>query len=280
MATRAATRGWYEHGASPMVARLTRIILGNDYLIAIMRSGICDHSTGPLPTLAISLNCDPDRRSARVLSWQPKDCRWLCRHRPITGTTMAKLEPQQVTQMLGALVAGDDSAASRLLPLVYEELRSLAGNMMRGERPDHTLQPTALVHEAYVRLVGAGQTDWQGRIHFLAVASRAMRRLLINHARDRHAAKRGGGDWARITLDEVVANAEERVVDVLALDEALERLAVISQRQARLVELRFFGGLSIQEAADALDLSPTTAKADWIIARAWLARELGSGPSP
>ncbi|MCG8406573.1 MAG: sigma-70 family RNA polymerase sigma factor [Phycisphaerales bacterium] len=188
---------------------------------------------------------------------------------------MGQTEPKQVTQILGELVAGDDSAASRLLPLVYEELRALAGHIMKGERPDHTLQPTALVHEAYVRLVGTGETKWKGRAHFLAVASRAMRRLLINHARDRRAAKRGGGEWARVTLDEAVAVAEERVVDIIALDEALERLGTLNERQARLVELRFFGGLSLEEAAEVMEVGRTTAKGDWTIARTWLARELG-----
>lgn len=189
---------------------------------------------------------------------------------------MGETEPKQVTQILGELVAGDDSAASRLLPLVYEELRALAGHIMKGERNDHTLQPTALVHEAYIRLVGAGQTEWKGRTHFLAVASRAMRRLLINHARDRRAVKRGGGDWARVTLDEAVAVAEKRVVDIIALDEALERLGTLNERQARLVELRFFGGLSLEEAAEVLGVGLTTAKGDWTIARTWLARELGN----
>lgn len=188
---------------------------------------------------------------------------------------MEDADRQQVTQILGQLVSGDDSAASRLLPLVYEELRGLAGHLMGGERPDHTLQPTALVHEAYIRLVGAGQTEWKGRKHFLAVASRAMRRLLINHARDRRAAKRGGGDWAKVTLDDALAVAEKRVFDILVLDDALEQLAKLNERQARLVELRFFGGLTLEEAADVLEVGPTTAKGDWAIARAWLARELG-----
>ncbi len=185
---------------------------------------------------------------------------------------------QQVTQFLEELATGDDSAADRLLPLVYDDLRALAGRIMKSERPNHTLEPTALVHEAYIRLVGAQQMEWNGRVHFLAVASRAMRRLLINHARNRRAAKRGGGDWAQITLDEAVAVAEQRVVDVLALDEALERLAALNERQARLVELRFFGGLSIQEAADVLGIGLTAASGDWAIARAWLTRAIDGAP--
>lgn len=193
---------------------------------------------------------------------------------------MDNKDPNQVTQILGEMVAGDDSAASRLLPLVYEELRAVAGNLMSAERANHTLQPTALVHEAYIRLAGAGATEWKGRAHFMAVAARAMRRLLINHARDRRAAKRGGGDWSQVTLDEAVALAEERVVDVLVLEEALERLAELSERQAKLVELRFFGGLTLEESAEILGVGLTTVKGEWRIARAWLAQELASEDQP
>ena len=172
------------------------------------------------------------------------------------------------------MASGNDAAAAELLPLVYGELRTLAGRFMRAERPDHTLQPTALVHEAFVRLVGAEDLQFQSRIHFKAVAARAMRRVLINHARDRGAIKRGGPDRAMLALDEALAQVEERDVDVLALDEALQRLAERSERQAKLVELRFFGGLTMEESAEILSISMTTAKADRAIARAWLGREL------
>ena len=187
---------------------------------------------------------------------------------------MTTNEPTQVSLILGKIESGDDAAAAELLPLVYDELRALAGRFMQAERPDHTLQPTALVHEAFVRLVGANDLQFQGHIHFKSVAARAMRRILINHARDRGAIKRGGPDRAMLALDEALAQVEERVVDVLALDEALQRLAERSDRQAKLVELRFFGGLTMAESAESLSISLTTAKADWAIARAWLGREL------
>ena len=182
----------------------------------------------------------------------------------------------EVTQLLHRIVDGSDSAGERLLPLIYEEMRDIAANAMRGERADHTLQPTALVHEAYINLVGS-DVQWQGRRHFLAVAARAMRRLLINHARDRRAAKRGGGQWARITLDEALSDVEERIIDVIALDEAMEKLSRASERQAAIVELRFFGGLTMSEAAATLGITTDVARGDWAIARAWLTRELRRG---
>ena len=187
---------------------------------------------------------------------------------------MAADDSTQVTRILEQLHSGDGSAAARLLPLVYEELRALAGSFMKAERPDHTLQPTALVHEAFVRLVKADDLQCQGRLHFKAVAARAMRRVLINHARDRGAVKRGGPNRTLVTLGDAPAQVENRVVDLLALEEALERLANLSERQARIVELRFFGGLTMEEAAEALGIGPTTAKSEWSIARAWLSREL------
>jgi RNA polymerase sigma factor (TIGR02999 family) len=190
------------------------------------------------------------------------------------GDVMTPNDPAQVTRILQNLETGDDAAAAQLLPLVYEELRALAGLIMKQERPDHTLQPTALVHEAFVRLVGAEDLKPKSRIHFKALIARAMRRLLINHARDRAAIKRGGPDRVNVALDSALAQVEERVVDVLIMDEALKKLADRSERQAQLVELRFFGDLTMEEAAQVLGISLTTAKADWTIARAWLGREL------
>ena len=187
---------------------------------------------------------------------------------------MAGKDPTQVTRILGQISSGNAGATAELLPLVYDELRALAGRFMQAERSGHTLQPTALVHEAFVRLIGADDLQFRSRLHFKAVAARAMRRVLINHARDREAIKRGGPDRAMVALDEALAEVEHRVVDVLSLDEALERLAARSERQAELVELRFFGGLTMEEAAESLGISLTTAKADWTIARAWLGREL------
>ena len=184
------------------------------------------------------------------------------------------MDAGQVTRILQDLSDGDDAAAGRLLPLVYDELRGLARSYFARQSPGHTLQPTALVHEAWVKLAGHDGA-WTGRAHFFAVAARAMRQVLMNHARDRNAAKRGGG-CDRITLDEAVTPVAGagREVDLLALDEALERLSHRSERQARVIELRFFGGLTIPEAAHVLGVGTTTVEDDWHFAKAWLAREL------
>lgn len=181
----------------------------------------------------------------------------------------------QVTRILATMRCGDDSAARRLLPLVYEELRAIAGELFQDQPPDHTLQPTALVHEVYVRLVNHQQTEWIDRAHFLAVAAKAMRNLLIDHARKRKAAKRGSGG-ERLTLDAVLDSAAERSIDLLALDEALETLGRLHERQARVVELRFFGGLTVPGAAQVLEVSPATVDNDWRMARAWLTRWLST----
>lgn len=164
-------------------------------------------------------------------------------------------------------------ALDAVWPEVYQELRRLAGYYVRGERPDLTLQPTALVHEAYVRLLREANTSWQNRAHFSAIAANAMRQILVEQARAHKALKRGG-DHLRVTLvDDAVASAQSDP-DVEALDEALEALAALEPRQARLVELRYFGGLTIEEAADELEVAPATAKRDWALARAWLRRRL------
>ncbi|MEO6212485.1 MAG: ECF-type sigma factor [Vicinamibacterales bacterium] len=165
-----------------------------------------------------------------------------------------------------------------LLPLVYKELRRLAAGYLRREKPGQTLQPTALVHEAYLRLMKDRPNRWQNRAHFCAIAAHSMRQILIERARARGAAKRGGAQ-PRITLDEGLLGREDRSIDLLALDQALERLAAMDAEQARLVELRFFGGLTVEETAEAMDISPATVKRHWTIAKAWLTREL-DGPPP
>lgn len=180
-----------------------------------------------------------------------------------------------VTRLLQQWCQGDAGALERLLPLVYGELHRIAANQMRRERPDHTLGPTALVHELYVRLVDQQRTTWQDRAHFFGLAAHLMRRILVDHARAQHAEKRGG-QVTRVSLDAVLEGghaepgAEEAVADVLAIDDALGRLAAIDADQARLVELRFFAGLSIEETAHVLNRSPRTVKREWRLARAWL----------
>lgn len=177
------------------------------------------------------------------------------------------------TQLLQAFGRGDPQAAEKLLPLVYEELRSLAAGFFRRERPDHTLEPTALVHEAFMRLVDQTAIAWKDRTHFFAVAATAMRHILTDHARRRNAAKRGG-DWERITLDAAVTPPTESSIDVVALDTALTKLAALDERKHRIVELRFFGGLTVDEVARVLDVSRTTVESDWRGAKAWLSLEL------
>ncbi|MFQ5493749.1 MAG: sigma-70 family RNA polymerase sigma factor [Phycisphaerae bacterium] len=188
---------------------------------------------------------------------------------------MSETAADQVTRILADVRRGDMSGAQRLLPLVYDELHALAEEMFRRQPPGHTWQPTALVHEVYLRLVNPQQTEWRGRAHFLAVAAKAMRRLLIDHARKRKTQKRGA-EWECVTLDGVVDAAADRAIDVVALHEALGRLAGLHERQARVVELRTFGGLTIPEAAEVLGIGATTVDNDWSVARAWLIRELGA----
>lgn len=178
-------------------------------------------------------------------------------------------ESPEVTRLLAQACAGDASAAERLWPLVYDELHGLAQKCMAGERQGHTLQATALVHEAYLRLVGDREVRWQDRAHFLGVAARSMRQILVNHATKRAAVKRGG-DRERIRLDEVTAAFEARSIDLLALDEALTELSAVDLQQERTVELRFFGGLTLDEIAATLGVSRSTVDRDWRMARAWL----------
>ena len=172
---------------------------------------------------------------------------------------------------------GDRQSLDSLLPVVYQELRRLAAAYIRNEKPGQTLQPTALVHEAYLRLMKDRPERWQNRAHFCAIAAHSMRQILIERARARNAQKRWG-DKARVTLDEALVHGGEPSVDLLALDAALERLAALDPEQARIVELRFFGGLTVEETADELGVSPATVKRHWTVARAWLARELENRP--
>jgi len=164
------------------------------------------------------------------------------------------------------------------MPLVYGELRRLAGHYLRKERSDHTLQSTALVHEAYLRLAGQSPPEWQNRAHFFGIAARIMRQILVEHARARDAAKRGGGA-CRLTLDAAVAISDRTDVDILELDRALTGLAELDPQQSRIVELRFFGGLTIEDTSEVLGISPATVKRDWVTARAWLYRAM-TGEAP
>lgn len=186
---------------------------------------------------------------------------------------MAALSPKVVTELIEHARSGDQLALDRLLPAVYDELRRIAARQMRRERQAVTLQATALVNEAYLRLAQDAQLSFQNRAHLLGIAARAMREILIEHARARGAKKRGGRE-ARVTLDEgMIADAAEQV-DMLALHDALEKLAAVDSQQAQIVELRFFGGLTIEEAGEVLHIAPATVKRDWAVARAWLYREM------
>jgi RNA polymerase sigma factor (TIGR02999 family) len=191
-------------------------------------------------------------------------------------TLMASADPGSVgtiTQLLLDLRAGDASARERMLPLVYEELRRIAARYMGRERRDHTLQPTALVHEAYLRLIDQRRVDWKNRAQFVGLAATMMRRILINHARDRIAEKRGG-DGERVTISLAADAFVQPELDVIALHDALDRLAAVDARKAEIVELKFFGGLTTAEIGELLDLSPTTIERDWRFARAWLCEAL------
>lgn len=189
---------------------------------------------------------------------------------------MSDSRQHDVTQLLLAWQSGSQAALDQLLPYVYDELRRLAAGYLRRERNNHTLQSTALVHEAYMKLVDQRQVHWQNRAHFFAIAAQVIRRILVDHARGVNAKKRGAGAY-RLSLDEApdLANAAAGL-DIESLDQALERLAEFDAQQARIVEMRFFGGLSIEETATALGISPATVKRDWAVAKAWLFRELNT----
>jgi len=182
----------------------------------------------------------------------------------------------QVTELLLQWSQGNPAARETLIPLVYDELRRLARQCLASQRPDHTLQSTALVHEAYVRLVKHSSVHWENRVHFFAVAAQLMRRILVDHARKRLAAKRGGNRLT-LTLDDAIALPKKRELDLVALDDALNELAELDQRQSHIVELRFFGGLSIEDASHQLGISPATVKREWATARTWLYLQMSQG---
>jgi RNA polymerase sigma factor (TIGR02999 family) len=196
---------------------------------------------------------------------------------PETGPHLSENSPNQITGLLQKWKTGDKESLQALLPLVYSELRRLAQHHLRGERSDHTLQSTALVHEAYLRLVKPGALGIESRRHFFALASQLMREILVDHARSRRAGKRDGG--TRLTLDEASELSKSKPVDLLALDDALNRLSQMSPRQSRIVELKFFGGLSIAETSEFLEVSHATVEREWAAARAWLYREINRSQS-
>ncbi len=187
---------------------------------------------------------------------------------------MTTASQQEVTRLLVRLTDGDRGVLDDLLPVVYGELRRLAASYLRKERVGHTLQPTALVHEAYMRLVDQTQVQWQNRAHFFGVAAQMMRRILVDHARRHQAAKRGGSNQQRLSISSAEQVVKQPEVDLLALNEALDELASMDPQQARIVELKFFAGLSIDETAEVLGISHATVERDWKMARAWLRRQL------
>jgi RNA polymerase sigma factor (TIGR02999 family) len=191
---------------------------------------------------------------------------------------MQACQDNEVTRLLLAWSHGENSALEVLTPIIYEELRHLARRYMRQERPGHTLQSTAIVHEAFIRLIDQN-VEWNSRAHFFSIAAKMMRRILIDHARA-HAASKRGGCAAQVPVDERTLTAPEREVDLVALDEALEHLAKIDPQRSRIVELRYFGGLSNEESAEVLGISPATVQRQWTGARAWLYRELTNRPPP
>lgn len=193
------------------------------------------------------------------------------------GETVGSELPGDVTALLQVWRAGDRNALDALVPHVYKELHRLAHFQLRKERPDHTLQSAALVHEAYARLVGQESLDFESRGHFFAVAAQLMRQILVDYARRHRAEKRGGGA-CKLTLDDAMAFPQRKDLDVVALDDALKTLAELDPRQSRVVELRFFAGLSLEETAQVLEIGPATVQRDWTAARAWLHREISRRP--
>ena len=188
---------------------------------------------------------------------------------------MAEVSSEEVTQILNDLSAGDERAADRLMPLVYDELRRLAGHYLTRERPDHTLQATALVHEAYLRLIDQTRVTWQNRAHFTAVAAQMMRRILVDHARLHNVQKRGGRRQ-KLSLDEAISFSKGKDLDLVALDDALSDLARLDPEQSRIVELRFFGGLTLEETAEVTGVSLSTVRREWEMAKAWLYDQLSN----
>jgi RNA polymerase sigma-70 factor, ECF subfamily len=184
--------------------------------------------------------------------------------------------PSEVTRLLKEWANGDTAARDQLIPIVYGELRAIAARYLRRERHDHTLQPTALVNEAYLRLIDQNQVEWQNRAHFMGVAAKMMRRILVDHARTHNRVKRGSGAQM-VSLDEAVAIAEQRAPDLIELDRALDALEAFDERKSRVVEMRYFGGLSVEETAEVLDVSPITVARDWKLAKAWLYTRIEDG---
>lgn len=187
--------------------------------------------------------------------------------------------PQEITQLLLSWSKGDEAALDQLIPLVYPELRKLARRYMNRENPEHTLQTSALINEAYLRLVDQQAVEWQDRAHFFAVAAQVMRHILIDHARSHLYGKRGAGAQ-HVPLDEVAVVSQERATELVALDDSLMSLAKIDERKGKIVELRFFGGLSVEETAEAMSLSPATVMREWRVAKAWLHREISRTGQP
>jgi RNA polymerase sigma-70 factor, ECF subfamily len=189
---------------------------------------------------------------------------------------MSNTSTQELTQMLIQLSEGKSQVVDEILPLIYDELRSLASNYLRRERSDHTLQPTALVHEAYIKLIDQTQVKWQNRAHFFGIAANIMRRILVDHAR-KHGANKRGGDAEKMPLEEeILIVSEGKSAELLALDEALENLAKVDPQKSKIVELRYFGGLSVEETAEVLGISEITVKRHWRMAKAWLYGQLSS----
>ncbi len=191
------------------------------------------------------------------------------------GAQLLIIPPATITRLLIRWRNGDKAALDELTPQVYNELRRLAKYYLRQERPDLTLQASDLVHEAYLRLVNEKEIDWQNRAHFFGIAAVRMRHILVEHARSRQAAKRGGGEYL-LSLGKADRQAEDRDINLLALDDALQRLEALDPQKSRIVELRYFGGLTIEETAEALRISPATVKRDWSMARAWLRSEISN----
>jgi RNA polymerase sigma factor (TIGR02999 family) len=186
--------------------------------------------------------------------------------------------PKEVTQLLAKLSAGDSEASARLITLVYSDLRAVAGRCMRNERPNHTLQATVLVHEAYLRLAGQDKIQWQSRAHFFGIAARVMRRILLDYAREHRAKKRSGGA-IQVTFNDALIVSEDHLEDVLILDECLEKLAAVDPQQSRLVELRFFAGMTVEETSEVMGISTATVKREWSHAKAWLIRAMKARPA-
>ena len=191
---------------------------------------------------------------------------------------MQRAEPGEVTVLLQKIRHGDSHAIDKLIPFVLHELRTLARLQLRNERSDHTLQPTALVNEAYIRLVGDQARDWQSRAHFIGVSASVMRRILVDHARRKHALKRGGLSRSAVDIDHYAVLSDQQAEELLTLNIALDRLEEMSPRQRRVVELRYFGGLSLEETSEVLNVSPITVRRDWLAAKTWLKGQLRRQP--